>query len=119
LCATLLYMVYAARSDRLLIEEFDYHMLFRWFVGLNLDDAARDATVFTKNRDCTPAIVSLGHAETLPFGRSAARTIMPQTLKTPEGFEPSQKFLARRDFSAACSASGWQSAVKAVGRPLR
>jgi transposase len=39
------------RSERLLIEEIDYNILFRWFVGLNLDDAVWDATVFTKNRD--------------------------------------------------------------------
>ena len=35
----------------MLIEEIDYNILFRWFVGLNLDDAVWDATVFTKNRD--------------------------------------------------------------------
>ena len=39
------------RSERLLMEEMDYNILFRWFVGLNLDDAVWDATVFTKNRD--------------------------------------------------------------------
>jgi hypothetical protein len=38
-------------SERLLMEEFDYNILFRWFVGLNLDDEVWDATVFTKNRD--------------------------------------------------------------------
>jgi transposase len=49
--AQLLQMLYSVRSERLLIEEMDYNILFRWFVGLNLDDAAWDATVFTKNRD--------------------------------------------------------------------
>ncbi len=44
-------MLYSVRSERLLIEEIDYNILFRWFVGLNLDDAVWDATVFTKNRD--------------------------------------------------------------------
>ncbi len=33
------------------MEEMDYNILFRWFVGLNLDDPVWDATVFTKNRD--------------------------------------------------------------------
>jgi len=37
--------------ERLLMEEMDYNILFRWFVGLNLDDAVWDATVFTKNRN--------------------------------------------------------------------
>ena len=49
--ALLLQMMYSVRSERLLIEEIDYNILFRWFVGLNLDDAVWDATVFTKNRD--------------------------------------------------------------------
>jgi IS5 family transposase len=44
-------MLYSIRSERLLMEEIDYSMLFRWFVGLNLDDQVWDATVFTKNRD--------------------------------------------------------------------
>jgi transposase len=49
--AQLLQMLYSVRSERLLMEEIDYNILFRWFVGLNLDDAVWDATVFTKNRD--------------------------------------------------------------------
>jgi len=44
-------MLYSVRSERLLVEEIDYNILFRWFVGLNLDDEVWDATVFTKNRD--------------------------------------------------------------------
>src|SRR6516164_9850380 len=46
-----LQMLYSIRSERLLMEEIDYSILFRWFVGLNLDDEVWDATVFTKNRD--------------------------------------------------------------------
>jgi transposase len=49
--ALLLQMLYSVRSERLLVEEIDYNILFRWFVGLNLDDAVWVATVFTKNRD--------------------------------------------------------------------
>jgi transposase len=49
--AQLLQMLYSVRSERLLMEEMDYNILFRWFVGLNLDDEVWDATVFTKNRD--------------------------------------------------------------------
>ncbi|MGH9439999.1 MAG: IS5 family transposase, partial [Terriglobia bacterium] len=49
--AQLLQMLYSVRSERLLMEEMDYNILFRWFVGLNLDDAVWDATVFTKNRN--------------------------------------------------------------------
>jgi transposase len=49
--AQLLQMLYSIRSERLLMEEIDYSMLFRWFIGLNLDDEVWDATVFSKNRD--------------------------------------------------------------------
>src|SRR6478736_10374126 len=49
--AQLIQMLYSIRSERLLMEEIDYSMLFRWFVGLNLDEEVWDATTFTKNRD--------------------------------------------------------------------
>jgi transposase len=49
--AQLLQMLYSIRSERLLMEEMNYNLLFRWFVGLNADDDVWDATVFTKNRD--------------------------------------------------------------------
>ena len=49
--ALLLQMLYSIRSERLLMEELDYSVLYRWFVGLSLDDPIWDATVFTKNRD--------------------------------------------------------------------
>jgi len=41
--ALLLQILYSVRSERLLVEEIDYNILFRWFVGLNLDDAVWDA----------------------------------------------------------------------------
>lgn len=49
--AQLIQMLYSVRSERLLMEEIDYSMLFRWFVGVNLDEPVWDATVFTKNRN--------------------------------------------------------------------
>jgi len=49
--ALLLQVLYTLRSERLLMEELDYNLLFRWFVGLNLDDPVWDATVYCKNRD--------------------------------------------------------------------
>jgi transposase len=49
--AQLLQLLYSIRSERLLMEEIDYSVLFRWFVGLNLDEDVWDATTFTKNRD--------------------------------------------------------------------
>ena len=49
--ALLLQVLYTVRSERMLIEQLDYNLLFRWFIGLNMDDAVWDVTVFTKNRD--------------------------------------------------------------------
>lgn len=49
--ALLLQALYGKRSERLLIEELDYSLLLRWFVGLAIDDAVWDATVFSKKRD--------------------------------------------------------------------
>jgi transposase len=49
--ALLLQVLYTVRSERLLMEQLDYNFLFRWFVGLSIDDPVWDVTVFTKNRD--------------------------------------------------------------------
>lgn len=49
--ALLLQVLYTIRSERMLIEQLDYNLLFRWFVGLGMDDRVWVATVFSKNRD--------------------------------------------------------------------
>jgi transposase len=49
--ARLLQVLYTIRSERLLMEQLDYNLLFRWFVGLEMDDPVWNATVFTKNRE--------------------------------------------------------------------
>lgn len=49
--ASLLQMFYTIRSERQLMERLDFDLLFRWFVGLGIDDPVWDPTVFSKNRD--------------------------------------------------------------------
>ncbi len=49
--ALLLQVLCTIRSERLLMEELDYNLLFRWFVGLNMDDPVWDTTVYSKNRE--------------------------------------------------------------------
>ena len=49
--ALLLQVFYSIRSENLLMEQLDYNLLFRWFVGLEIDDRVWDATVYSKNRD--------------------------------------------------------------------
>src|SRR4030043_1590423 len=48
--ALLLQVLYTIRSERMLMEQMDYNLLFRWFVGMSMDDPIWDPTVFTKNR---------------------------------------------------------------------
>src|SRR5437879_1532844 len=49
--ALLLQALYSVRSERMLMEQLNYNLLFRWFVALNMDDSVWDVTVFTKNRE--------------------------------------------------------------------
>jgi transposase len=49
--ALLIQVLYTVRSERMLMEQLDYNMLFRWFVGLSMDDKVWDATTFSKNRE--------------------------------------------------------------------
>ena len=53
--ALLLWAFYSVRSERQLVEQLDYNLLFRWFVGLSMEDAVWNHAVFSKNRD--PAVV--------------------------------------------------------------
>jgi transposase len=49
--ALLLQVLYTICSERMLMEQLNYNLLFRWFVGLTMDDPIWDPTTFTKNRD--------------------------------------------------------------------
>src|ERR1700747_985681 len=49
--ALLLQVFYSVRSERLLMEQLDYNLLFRWFVGLEIDEPVWNHAVFSKNRD--------------------------------------------------------------------
>jgi transposase len=71
--ALLLQVLYTVRSERLLMEQLQYNLLFRWFVGLNMDEPVWVATVFTKNRDrlLEGEIASLFFAGVLAQARSA------------------------------------------------
>lgn len=49
--ASLLQVLYSIRSERMLVEQLDYNLLFRWFVGLSMDDRVWNHSTFSKNRD--------------------------------------------------------------------
>jgi len=60
--ALLLQILFTIRSERLLMERIDYDLLFRWFVGLGMDDAVWNHSVFSKNRE---RLMEHGVVETL------------------------------------------------------
>jgi transposase len=72
--ALLLQVLYTVRSERMLMEQLNYNLLCRWFVGMNLDDPVWDVTVFTKNRERLLAggVASALFAEVLAQARSRA-----------------------------------------------
>ena len=75
LSALLLQVFYGVRSERQLMEQLDYNLLYRWFVGLSPDDAVWDATTCTKNRerlqagDMFPRVMAqrLNHTDVRPL----------------------------------------------------
>ena len=80
--ALLLQVLYAVRSERLLMEQLEYNLLFRWFVGLNMDDPVWHPTTFTKNRDRLLA----GEVAATFFdaiGRQAGRPVCCPTNTSP------------------------------------
>ena len=72
--ALLLQVLYTVRSERMLMEQLNYNFLFRWFVGMNIDDPVWDVTVFTKNRERLLAadVANTLFAEVLAQARSRA-----------------------------------------------
>jgi transposase len=79
--ALLLQVFYSIRSERQLMEQLDYNLLFRWFVGLGMDDAVLVPTVFTKNRDRL-----LDHGTVQAFFRSVLEQARRQNLLSEEHF---------------------------------
>ena len=71
--ALLLQVLYTVRSERLLVEQLHYNLLFRWFVGLAMDDAVWDHSIFTKNRDrlLDHAVIEAFFAEVVALAEQA------------------------------------------------
>jgi len=67
--ALLLQVLYSIRSERMLVEQLHYNLLFRWFVGLSIDDVVWDHSSFSKNRDrlLDHAVVEALFAEVMSF----------------------------------------------------
>ena len=83
--ALLLQVLYSTRSERLLMEQLDYNLLFRWFVGLNMDDPIWDATVFTKNRERLLPAISRRPSLTAPWRRPGSAGCCPTSTLPSTG----------------------------------
>jgi transposase len=83
--ALLLQVLYTVRSERMLMEQLEYNLLFRWFVGLDMDDPVWDPTVFSKNRDRLLAadVAALFFSEVLAEAR--ARDLVSDEHFTVDG----------------------------------
>ncbi len=77
--AQLLQIFYSIRSERLLMEQLDYNILFRWFVGMDMDEPVWTPTVFTKNRDRL-------------LNQELARTFFRRVLDQAEGLMSDEHF---------------------------
>ena len=79
--ALLLQAFYTIRSERQLMEQLDYNLLYRWFVGLGVDEAVWVPTVFTKNRDrLLEADVARKFLAELMDHQGAARAVVGRAL---------------------------------------
>src|SRR6059036_1248635 len=99
--ALLLQVLYTIRSERLLMEQLDYNLLFRWFVGLEMDDPVWDATTFSKNRErLLEADVAQAFFESV-IDQSKKRGLLSDEHFTVDGTQiaawASQKSFKRKD----------------------
>ena len=83
--ASLLMVLYSIRSERQLMEQINYNLMYRWFVGLTMDDPVWDATVFTKNRE---RLMAGGVAERLfdsVLAQARAKNLLSEEHFTVDG----------------------------------
>jgi transposase len=78
--AVLLQAFYSIRSERQLVERIDFDLLFRWFVGLGVDDPVWDATTFTKNRDRLLAGEVAARFLAIVLAQPRVRTLLDRAL---------------------------------------
>ena len=92
--------LYTVRSERLLMEEIDYSVLFRWFVGLSMDDPIWSPTTFSKNRDrllqaTSPARSSTPCVDQARDGRPAVRRALHGRRHAARGVGESEELSAQ------------------------
>lgn len=103
--AQLIQVLYSVRSERLLVEQIRYNLLFRWFIGLGMDDEVWHATTFTQNRDRL-----LEHAVAGEFFRAVLAQAKQANLLSDEHFTVDGTFLeawaSQKSFKAKDGSDG-------------
>ena len=109
--AQLLMVLYSIRSERQLMEQLDYNLLFRWFVGLEMDDAVWDVTVFTKNRERLIAGQASQQLLSAVLGEAREHDLLSEEHFTVDGtliqaWASAQSFKDKKDPPAPGAGSG-------------
>jgi transposase len=109
----LIQILYTIRSERLLMEQLDYNLLFRWFVGLEMDDTVWDATTFSKNRErLLEADVAQAFFETV-IEQAKKRGLLSDEHFTVDGTQiaawAGQKSFKRKDGTPGSTSSSGES----------
>jgi transposase len=114
--AQLLMVLYSIRSERQLMEQLNYNLLFRWFVGLEMDDPVWDVTVFTKNRE---RLIAGEVSQQLLLGvveEAGAHQLLSEEHFTVDGtliqaWASARSFKGKKDPPAPGQGSGWGGEV--------
>jgi transposase len=109
--AQLLMVLYSIRSERQLMEQLDYNLLFRWFVGLEMDDPVWDVTVFTKNRERLISAEASQQLLVSVLEQAREHRLLSEEHFTVDGtliqaWASAQSFKAKKDPPAPGSGSG-------------
>lgn len=81
----MLQALYAVHSERMLVEQLEYNLLFRWFVGLGMDDAVWTPTTFTRNRERLLAGDIARRFFTAVLAQARGRRLLPDEHFTVDG----------------------------------
>jgi transposase len=114
--AQLLMVLYSIRSERQLMEQLDYNLLFRWFVGLEMDDMVWDVTVFTKNRERLIAGEASQQLLVAVLGEAREHDLLSEEHFTVDGtliqaWASAQSFKEKKDPPAPGAGSGNKGAL--------
>ena len=120
--AMLLQAFYSVRSERQLMEQLDFNLLFRWFVGLGVDDPVWDASTFSKNRDRlldgSVAAAFLSAVLAIPRVKRLLSQDHFSVDGTPIQAWASMKSVRRRNSTTIASSAGVRTVLRAALGPI-